>query len=212
MSTSVYQQVNLYHPIFRRQRQIFSSATMLQAIGIFAVALLTIYVYGLWQVRSLEAEAVQMEGREKAYAAQLASLDSGSGLARRREVEEEIRRLSATLVEQQRLVDVLGAEPLGQTAGFSTYLAALARRPRPGLWLTSLTINGTSDAIELVGQSISPTLVPEYLLGLGEEDALAGQRFDELDIERLDDGRGVIFRVSSRAAAESLSNDRASSR
>lgn len=212
MSASLYQQVNLYHPIFRRQRHIFSSAVMLQAIGIFTVALLTIYVYGLWQVRGLELEAVQMEGREKAYAAQLASLDTSAGGSRRREVDAEIRRLSATLIEQQRLVDVLGNEPLGRTEGFSAYIAALARRHRPGLWLTALTINGTSNAIELTGQSITPELVPEYLLTLGEEEALAGQRFDSFDIERLEDKSGVSFHVSSRLVAESQNADRTARR
>jgi hypothetical protein len=198
MSAHLYQQINLYRPIFRRQKQIFSSAVMLQAIGIFTVALLTIYVYGLWQVRGLEAEAVQMEGRERAYAARLAGLDTSSGGARRREVDDEIRRLSATLIQQQRLIEVLGDQPLGRTEGFSAHIAALARRHRPGLWLTSVTINGTSNAIELAGQSVAPELVPEYLLTLGEEQALAGQRFDRFDIERLEDKSGVVFHVSSR--------------
>ena len=36
----MYQQINLYQPIFRKQRQIFSAVTMLQALGVVAVALL----------------------------------------------------------------------------------------------------------------------------------------------------------------------------
>ena len=83
MSTRVYQQINLYQPIFRRQRQIFSALTMAQAVGVFVTALLTIYGYGLWQVRGLEAEALQLEGREKAYSAQLARLDPSSSIERR---------------------------------------------------------------------------------------------------------------------------------
>lgn len=212
MSTRVYQQVNLYHPIFRRQKQVFSSATMLQVVGIFIVALTTVYVYGLWQVRGLEAETVQLEGREKAYAVQLASLDSGSGVARRREVEAEIKRLSATLLEQQRLVSVLTDQPLGNTDGFSGYLSALARRHTAGLWLTSVMVNGASNAIELAGESIAPTLLPEYLLALGEEDALAGQRFDEFRIERIEDSTNIEFRVSSQAASEGDNDDRVARR
>ena len=202
--SDVYQQINLYHPIFRRQKHIFSSATMLQVIGIFAVALMTIYFYGLWQVQGLENEAAQIEGREKSYAAQLASLDASVGPSRRREIEDELDRLQATLLEQQRLVDVLGDQPLGRTEGFSRYMAALARRHRQGLWLTELAVNGASQAIELVGQSIAAELVPAYLLTLGEEPALSGLRFDEFDIERLEDSNNVVFRVASRAASEGL--------
>ena len=36
----MYQQINLYQPIFRKQRQIFSAVTMFQAIGVVAAALL----------------------------------------------------------------------------------------------------------------------------------------------------------------------------
>jgi len=200
MSTTIYQQINLYQPIFRRQKQIFSAATMLQATAVVTVALMTIYVYGLWQVRGLENEAIQLEGREKAYSAQLASVDPSSGSARRREMEDELSRLNRTLVEQQRLIEVLRERPLGSTDGFSGYLAALGRRRTNGLWLTSIAINGATEAIELAGETISPRLVPTYLLDLGEEPALAGQRFDEFEIERTDAG-GNSFRVSSRAAA-----------
>lgn len=202
MSQKLYQQVNLYQPIFRRQKQIFSAAAMVQATAVVAVALLTIYVYGLLQVRSLEAEAVQLEGREKAQSTQLASLDPSSSLARRREMEQELERLNARLLEQQRLIEVLRDQPLGTTEGFSGYLAALGRRRSPGLWLTAVSINGASHAIELVGESIAPGLVPKYLLTLGEEEALAGQRFDEFEIERKEDGGNVEFRVSSQAAAD----------
>lgn len=200
MSRTIYQQVNLYQPIFRRQKQIFSAATMFQATAVVAIALLTIYVYGLWQVRGLENEVIQLEGRESAYSAQLASLDPGSSDARRREMEQELARLDRTLDAQQRLIQVLREQPLGSTAGFSRYLTALGRRRTEGLWLTSISINGASNAIELAGETISPDLVPAYLLGLGAEEALAGQRFDEFTIERTDTGSNA-FRVSSRAVS-----------
>jgi Tfp pilus assembly protein PilN len=212
MSTRVYQQINLYQPIFRRQRQIFSALTMAQAVGVFVTALLTIYGYGLWQVRGLEAEALQLEGREKAYSAQLARLDPSSSIERRREVERELERLNTTLIEQQKLIDVLKEQPLGSTEGFSSYLDALARQHERGLWLTEIKINGASNAIELVGHSLAAERVPAYLLKLGEEEALAGQRFDDFEIERKSDSDEVSFRVSSRAANAGRPRDRAEGR
>ena len=202
MSAAPYQQINLYQPIFRRQRQIFSAVTMLQAAGVVAIALLTIYGYGLWQVRGLEREALQLEGREKAYSTQLARLDPASSTAQRREAEQELERLTATLLMQQRLIDVLEERPLGSTDGFSSVLAALARQRSRGLWLTGITINRVSEAIELVGESVEPGLLPAYLLQLGEEDALTGYRFDDFEIERSDETRTITFRVSSRAVAD----------
>lgn len=197
---ALYQQVNLYQPIFRKPRQIFSAVTMLQSIAVVVVALMAIYIWGLMGVLGLEAESVLLEGREKAFATQLASLDPSSSEQRRREVEAELKRLNETLVDQQKLIEVLREQPLGTTEGFSEYLAALARRHERGLWLTRIKINGSTEAIELVGRSIDPELVPQYLLRLGQEEALVGQRFDRFEITRQPGEAMVDFRVSSRRA------------
>jgi Tfp pilus assembly protein PilN len=200
-ATTMYQQVNLYQPIFRKQRQIFSAITMAQAAGIVAVALLGFYFYGLWQVLGLEAEVVQLEGREKAFTAQLARIDPSPSSHRRAEVEAELKVLNATLLDQQRLIDVLRDQPLGTTEGFSGYLAALGRQHKPELWLTEFAINGGTRALELTGRSTRAELVPEYLQSLGREPALAGQKFDRLDIDR--DDAELTFRATSTAASAS---------
>jgi hypothetical protein len=198
LSAQIYQQINLYQPIFRHQRQVFSASMMLSLTGAVAVALLAIYANGLWQVIGLEAEAVQLEGREKAYSAQLARLDPTSSTQRRREVERELEELNTRLFDQQKLVEILREQPLGGTEGFSAQLAALARRHTNGLWLTELRIHGAGRSLELVGKTIRPDLVPEYLLSLGKEQALAGQRFERMQIERADGEPTVSFRVTGR--------------
>lgn len=195
---AIYQQVNLYQPIFRKQRQVFSARTMAQGTAVVAAALLAIYAYGVWKLAGLDAEVVQLEGREKAFAAQLGRIDPNLGANRRAQVDEEIKNLNATLLDQQRLIDVLRDEPLGTTQGFSGYLAALGRQHTPELWLDHLAINGATRAIDLGGRSVRAELVPEYLQRLGAEPALMGQRFDRLDIERDKDTAEVEFHVKSR--------------
>jgi hypothetical protein len=178
---------------------------MLSLTGAVATALLAIYANGLWQVIGLEAEVVQLEGREKAYSAQLARLDPTSSTQRRHEIERELEELNTRLFDQQKLVEILREQPLGGTEGFSAQLAALARRHTNGLWLTELRIHGAGRSLELVGRTISPDLVPGYLLSLGEEEALAGQRFERLQIERSDGEAEVSFRVTGREAGEAAS-------
>jgi Tfp pilus assembly protein PilN len=202
----MYQQINLYQPIFRKQRQIFSAKTMAQALGVVAAALLGIYGYGVAKVGTLEAEVVQLEGRERALTTQLMRIDPALGGNRRAELEAELARLNATLVDQQRLIDVLREQPLGN-AGFSAYLAALARRRTPELWLTELAINGGTGAIELAGRSLAPERVPEYMQRLGLEAALAGQTFDRFEIGHDVETGEATFRATSRAAALALATD-----
>lgn len=202
MSARIYQQVNLYEPIFRRRRQLLSAVTMLQSAAVAVIALMTIYFYGLWQLQRLEAQVVEIEGRERAYSAQIAGFDPGVSGQERARVEQDIEALDATLLAQQRLLEVLRERPAGAASGFSQALAALDRQTVPGLSLTELRINGMTNSIELAGRSTDPVMVPEYLLRLGDESALAGQRFDRFEIERRGDGPAVTFHVSSQAVAQ----------
>jgi hypothetical protein len=200
----MYQQINLYQPIFRKQRQIFSAKTMLQALGLVSVALLAIYGYGSFRVGNLEAEVVQLEGRERALTTQLARIDPSMGSARRAELEAELARLNATLLEQQRLIEVLRDQPLGRTEGFSGYLAALGRQRMAELWLTAIAINGATSAIELSGRTLTAELVPVYMQRLGRETVLTGQRFDQFEIERDGETGESVFHATSRAVTEAL--------
>jgi hypothetical protein len=200
----MYQQINLYQPIFRKQRQIFSAAAMLQALAIVTIALLAIYGYGWVRVNALEAEVVQLEGRERALTTQLARIDPSLNQGRRDEVAGELARLNATLLDQQRLIEVLREQPLGDTAGFSPYLAALGRQRTAELWLTAIAVNGGTGAIELAGRSLDAKLVPEYMQRLSGEAALAGQRFDRFEITHDDTTGEAVFRATSRAAAVTL--------
>ena len=200
MSEKLNQQINLYQPAFKKQEQLLSAATMFQSVGVIAVALLTIYAFGLVQVSKLESQALQLEGRERAKSVQLASVDTTSGPARRAEMERELETLNARLSEQQKLIEVLEQESPGSSVGFSRYLAALARQQRPGVWLTNISVNGAREALELHGRSFDAHRVPDYLAALTQESALNGQRFDNFSIFRTDD-ENVAFYVSSRAAA-----------
>ena len=202
----MYQQINLYQPIFRKQRQVFSAATMAQALVVVAIALLGLYVYGLAKVRSLEAEVVQLEGREKALATQLMRIDPALSDDRRAELDAELGRLNATLLDQQRLIEVLREQPLGN-GGFSSYLAALARRRTAEVWLTDIAVNGGTGAIELAGRSLRPSLVPELLQRFGEEPALAGQTFDRFEIGKDEETGEATFRATSRAVGPALAEN-----
>lgn len=201
MAQALNQQINLYQPAFRRKKQIFSAATMLQSVAVVAVALLTVHAFGMLLAARLEAQLAQLENLERAKSVQLASVDTSSGPARRAEIEAELESLNRRLAEQQKLAEVLQEQPPGSSSGFSSYLSALARQRQPGVWLTSISVNGRFEAIELRGRSFDAQRVPDYLAALTRETALNGQRFDNFSIYRTD-GADVGFHVSSDAAVQ----------
>ena len=94
------------------------------------------------------------------------------------------------------------------TKGFSAYLAALGRQHTAELWLTNFAIDGGSGALDLAGRSLRAELVPEYLQRLGREEAMLGQRFDVLTIEKDDESSEVTFRVASRLVESEADRER----
>ena len=195
----MYQQINLYQPIFRKEHHLLSALTVAQAAGMLVVTLLLIYGFATWQVLGLEAEVLQLEKREQAYAEKVQRLGLGSDAERREQVEAELAEVNAELGRQQQLVEILEKQEFGGATGFSPRLTALAHTHVKGLWLTRVALSGARGEMQLAGESIFAGLVPEYLQRLSEEPAMEGVGFDSLEIERNPDNERVLFNVSSRS-------------
>ncbi len=189
------QQVNLYQPIFRRERRVFSARAMLASIGVVLVGLLLIYGYGRWQTYQLGTELARVEDQRRAATERLTGLE-GVIPARGRSqlLESEIARLERELERKRRVAAALEAGALGNTRGFSSYLTALARQRVDGLWLTGLRVREGGERLVLTGRALSPERVPVLVQRLADEDAFAGLHFDTLEMERADDGaNGIEF-------------------
>lgn len=181
------QQVNLYQPIFRKEKKIFSTQTLLQACLILVVALGLIYGYGRWQVHSL---AVQLD-RARVQATQMQQrVAEIQRVSPARTPDPRLiahnRRLQTELAHKQRVMATLADRALGNTAGFAPYFAGLARQHVDGLWLTGLTVAGGGAQLELRGSTLKPELVPRYLQRLGGEGAFKGMAFRTFEMTRPD--------------------------
>lgn len=194
----MYQQINLYQPIFRKEHHLLSALTVAQAAGLLLVTLVSIYGFAAWNVLGLEAEVVQLEQREQAYAEKVQRLGLGSDAERRERVEAELQAVNAQLARQQELVEILEKQEFGGVGGFSSRLTALAHTQVTGLWLTRVAMKGGVGAMQLAGESLFAGLVPEYLQLLSQEPAMAGVGFASLEIERIPESTKVSFNVSSR--------------
>ncbi len=195
----MYQQINLYQPIFRKERHLLSALTVAQAAGMLTVTLLLIYGFANWQVLGLEAEVLQLENREQAYAQKVQRLGLGSDAERRQRLETELQQVNAELARQQQLVEILKKQEFGGATGFSPRLTALAHTQVKGLWLTRVALSGAAGEMQLAGESLFAGLVPEYLNRLSAEPAMEGVGFFSLEIQRVPDNKRVTFSVSSRS-------------
>lgn len=177
------QQINLFNPIFLQQKKIFSSKTMVQALGVLTLGVAAMAAYGNVRVAALQRQAdagaaqlQQRQARLAAVTAEFAPRQKDPLLAA--EVQEAERQLGAL----REVSGVLQRGELGNTRGYAEYFRALARQHADGLWLTGLTINGAGSEIGVRGRALDPAAVPGYLTRLTREPILQGKGFGSLSI------------------------------
>lgn len=188
------QQINLYHPIFREQRRVFSASTVAAALGVVALALVGIWAFALHQVGRLEHELAGMQTRMTADRERIARVQPG--VLDATAAEQRARDLASVLERRRRAAARLAAGDAGAQTGFSPRLEALARARIDGLWLTRIALE--VDGVELSGAALAPTILPRYLESLGSEAALSGTRFEHVTLVRPEDRQDILeFELAS---------------
>ena len=198
------QHINLYQPMFRRQRHLFGAVTLLKTLCVLAVALAALYAFAFMEVRGLERELAQLESREQAYSEQLQRVTTNQGPTDLGGVDAELKVLNDALVEREKLVEILAAQQFGKTIGFSSKLRALAEKTVRGVRLTRVAATG-SNGLFLRGESLHEDLIPDYLQGLSEASELDGLTFHRLTISQHEEKPEMVtFEVASRSVMASF--------
>jgi Tfp pilus assembly protein PilN len=186
------QQINLYQLAFRRERQKFSAAMVLAALGLLVAALSVFSFKVSRDGAELQRQVARFTGEQAQQQSTVAKAGELRAQRSRVDVEAQVKSLTAALHERKEALRVLQSGAAGQTSGFASRLEALARRHVEGLWIESLAMSGTPDTMSLSGGSLDAGTVPIYLRGLSSEPALIGARFDYFVIERPDGGGSPV--------------------
>lgn len=176
------QQINLYHPIFRKEQKKFSAQTMLQASAVVAIAVVLLVAANLWQLRQLRAAVAAADAELSATTKQVEALAKLAGRSADPQLLAEQRKLEQVwnTIQLVRGNAATGAK----SGGYSEYFRGLARQYRPGLWLTGITVADGGNELVLQGRTPTPDAVPAYIERLAREPAFAGKQFDVFEIAR----------------------------
>lgn len=166
------QQINLYHPIFRKQLKRFSAMAMLQASGIMLFGIVTIYMFLLWHVNQLRTAVAEVSAQSAAAAKRFEDVNARFSA---NSVTQQIARVEQEIAARQPIMHALQQGALGNRTGYSAYFVAFSRQHVPGLWLTGFSIDG-SDKLSLEGRTRNRDLVPLYISRLGKEQSLKGMQ------------------------------------
>lgn len=179
------QQINLFNPIFMKQKKYFSVTTMLQALGLIVAGAAVFYAYAVYQVNQLAQQSTETTRRYALEQNQLARyLSEYSPQKETQKLEQEVRKLEAQAATQQNIISTLKSGAIGNTAGYSGYLRAFARQVVPGLWLSGFDIEGDGAQISLHGGVLKPSLVPAYIQRLNREKIMHGKSFAALQMQQ----------------------------
>lgn len=179
------QQVNLFNPIFLRQKKYFSAVTMLQGLGLILAGTVAVSVYAKHQLSELSSQLTLATQQLNSAKAQLAKVSAEYAPRQKsKSLEDEVLRAEAELKSQTRALEVVQKGGLGDTQGYSEYLRAFSRQIVGGLWLTGFSIDGGGKAIELKGRALQPDFVPSYINRLKNEKIMRGKTFSNLAMEQ----------------------------
>lgn len=177
------QQINLFNPIFRKQKKYFSSVTMAQALAIICVACALLAVDAARRTRALRNQAAGIDALLLARQERLAEFrvryaprqKSPTLTAEILAAEEQLAMLSHAQATVTR-------GDFGDQRGFSSYFRAFARQSVDGLWLTGLSIGSGGARLGLQGNTLQAELVPLYMRRLSSEAVMQGKAFSTLEI------------------------------
>jgi hypothetical protein len=186
------QQINLFNPIFMKQRKYFSLLAMLQALGMIIAGSLVFYGYAIYQVNQLNRQAEENTKHYNAEQQRLASyVAEFSPQQSNQLLQNEVQRLEKEAAAENEIIDTLKSGAVGNTIGYSEYMRAFARQAVQGLWLTGFKVTGDAAQISLNGGVLSPELLPIYIQRLGKERIMRGKTFSTLKMQQAKADAGV---------------------
>ncbi len=178
------QQINLFNPIFRKQKKYFSSVTMAQALAIIVLACGLLALDAAIRMRALARQAaatdallIARQQRLTEVKVQFAPRQKSATLA------AEILEAQQELVMLQNATATVQRGGFGDTVGFSPYFRALARQSVDGLWLTDVRIASGGTSIGIQGNVLQAPLVPQYMGRLASEPVMKGKSFATLAMD-----------------------------
>ena len=181
----MFQQVNLYQPIFRAEQKLFSATTIFTGLGMVTVGLGLIAIFSWWRVSALDRQLKDVKSLEVSHQHLLDRTDSVLAAGENRVVlTNRLKVMAVDLERRQQALHYLKSGAVGGRSGFSARMEALARQQLDGLWLTGATLTSQSGEIALSGSALSADLVPIYLDRLAHEPVLSGTRLELFEIRQ----------------------------
>lgn len=180
------QQINLLNPALIRPRDWL---TLKNVALIYAVVLAA--MYGLYSQAQSELDEVTTERQSAQSALEAAQAElstvKGRALQAKNSTDDELalKNLIETRDMQSKMLNTLRLIQNDADQHIVDYMRGFAAQAIKGVWLTGFKLNNFEQQLSIIGQSLSPELVPEYVERLGRHPVFHGKYFSGLVLKEL---------------------------
>jgi hypothetical protein len=192
------QQINLYLPEFRPNREPLRSVHMLWGAVALLIFLVLFSLYSAYSNSQLRGDIAAEQSAQQAAQAQLQELMRLQPQSQKIQLEAEIVELTQEKVRRERILHVISRQDLGNTQGFSAQLKTMARQSMDSLAINRFSLQLAGTYIEFSGTTVRADQVPVYIQQLRSEPSFANVGFGVVSVERTHSNRmPLMFRVTN---------------
>lgn len=179
------QHFNLINPALRKRRDLFSAMPLALLLAVLIVALVISASVARSRTQTLQAAADQRDQDFQAAQAQLLTVSQSLSSARASPaLEAELENARAMLGLREEVITALESGMFSDGLGFAEFMRGFARQVPNGMWLRNFVLNPAGKDMEIRGQMLKATALPEFIQRLKTERVFQGLGFASLHIEQ----------------------------
>lgn len=190
------QQINLYLPEFRPNREPLRAVHMMWACAGLLVLLLLFTVYSSFQNRGLEQQLARSQEATKAILQQFDALNKNKPAQSGADVDVRLEQLQANLQRHLQILAMIQHQDLGNDKGFSAQLNALAQASLSTVSLETFSLQRGGSYAELSGKTSAADQIPLYLQRLRADPSFEKVAFGVLKVTREENGNSLQFSLA----------------
>jgi hypothetical protein len=203
------QQINLYLPEFRPNREPLRAIHMAWGGLAFLVLLVCFSFYSSHQHALLEKQLGQEQENQKTLQTQLQILSAKRPAQASADLDAKIIQLQKSLQRHQQILAMIAHQDLGNDKGFSAQLNALGQASLTTISVESFSLQRGGKYAELTGLARSADQIPLYIQRLRKDSSFAEVGFGVLSVER-DAQQSGLLKFSLAKAQDDKSTKKSS--
>jgi hypothetical protein len=186
------QQINLYLPEFRPNREPLRAMHMPWGLLAVFILLLAVSVYRNQQHTQLLIQLTQAQQTQQTLQTQLQNVTAQIAAPNSVDLDKKIQQLQKDLQRRQQILAIISSKDLGNDKGFSAQLTALAEAALNTLSIETFSLQQGGTYAELSGKARSADQIPLYLQKLRASESFANVGFGVLNIIRDEKNNGLL--------------------